>query len=259
MSAGAGAQSSNDATRVRSIMVGLAASVLAMAVAVAAFPMLASADAPQTLGSLLASHREEPLDPGNYTADDLEAARAAVRAGVAVSDQIWSAWLIDEVALDFDIDDDLVFFDDDVRTLCGERGPELGPFYCSTEDRIYYPDQFAVAAGARWGNWSNVWFASHEYGHNIQYDSNQGVPAGERVLAWEQQADCQSGAVMGYLLENDVITNVEIAEMLEAIEYVGDTHDVAEDAADAHGSSKQRVGVFYRGLRGWSCQLSSFG
>ena len=166
----------------------------------------------------------------------------------------------------------MVLYRGSTRSGCGFAQAQMGPFYCPNDQKIYvdlgFFDELRERFGAT-GDFAQAYVLAHEVGHHIQNleGTLQKVEmakqrsfgrAGQNKLQVkvELQADCYAGVwahhaqKMKHMLEQG-----DIDEALNAASAIGDdkiqqqtTGYVMPDSF-THGSSKQRMYWFYRGLK----------
>jgi predicted metalloprotease len=122
---------------------------------------------------------------------------------VAVVDSVQAFWKQTEAAAGKPYEQAPTFlFTGSVNTGCGNATSDVGPFYCSADDKVYLDLDFfrdlSSKFGAKGGPFAQAYVIAHEYGHHIQdlsgtisQGSGQGRSSGSVKL--ELQADCYAG------------------------------------------------------------------
>ena len=144
-------------------------------------------------------------------------------------------------------DVDFVPYARSVRSPCGRGNQVTGPFYCSTNQAIYFPTKWANPgtgeAMAEYGDFAMAIVAAHEVGHHVQ--EQLGTLGGYPSLKIELQADCFAG-VWGY----SQYANVEPGDVGEAMDISwvsGDLPGTPRNDPYAHGKPEERVKWFRTG------------
>ncbi|MFE9849694.1 neutral zinc metallopeptidase [Streptomyces sp. NPDC005576] len=161
--------------------------------------MLSSDPAPGTGGS-------SRTEAGDLAADCRTGADANTKDDcriVAVVDSVQAFWKQTESAAGKSYTQAPTWlFTNSVSTGCGDATSEVGPFYCSADDKVYldlgFFDELTSKFGAKGGPFAEAYVVAHEYGHHIQdlsgtisRGSGQGRNSGSVKL--ELQADCFAG------------------------------------------------------------------
>lgn len=170
----------------------------------------------------------------------------------------------------------LVLFRNSVSSACGFAQSAMGPFYCPGDNKVYidlsFYEDMKSQLGAP-GDFAQAYVIAHEVGHHVQnlLGVSKKVQAAESQLSkveanrlsvkQELQADCFAG-VWGHYASKDfrMIEEGDLEEAMNAASAIGDDnlqqkskgHVVPESFT--HGSSKQRMEWFKRGMESGSIQ-----
>jgi predicted metalloprotease len=166
----------------------------------------------------------------------------------------------------------MVLYRGQTRSGCGIANSQVGPFYCPADQVVYldlgFFDELKHKFGAS-GDFAQAYILAHEIGHHIQNlqgtleeverakHSYGKAGANHLQVKVELQADCYAGVWAHHAHEMfDILERGDIDEAFNAANSIGDdrlqkqaTGYVQPDAF-THGSSKQRMTWFYRGLEG---------
>jgi predicted metalloprotease len=166
----------------------------------------------------------------------------------------------------------LVLYRGSTVSGCGPASARMGPFYCPEDQKVYVDLGFFKdlknqhGAG---GDFAHAYVLAHEIGHHIQNlegTLEQVQMAKQQVLAdakknqlqvrLELQADCYAGIWANHAHKQfDILEEVDLEEALVAAASIGDdrlqkqARGFAIPHTFTHGSSKQRVEWFARGVK----------
>ena len=162
----------------------------------------------------------------------------------------------------------LVLFRSATQSGCGVATAQVGPHYCPADQTIYidetFFDELQNRFKAKGGDVAEAYVIAHEVGHHVQHKlgimdqvANSGN-SNEQSIKLELQADCFAGVWAHAVSNLGVFEPGEINEAIDAAASVGD--DRIQSAVQGqinpetwtHGSSKQRVDWFNRGLENGS-------
>ncbi len=166
----------------------------------------------------------------------------------------------------------MVLYRGETRSACGKANSQVGPFYCPADQTVYldlgFFDELRQKFGAS-GDFAQAYILAHEVGHHIQ--NLQGTleevekakhaygktGSNQLQVKVELQADCYAGIWTNHAHKLfGMLESGDIDEAFNAANSIGDdrlqkqaTGYVQPDAF-THGSSKQRMTWFKRGLQG---------
>jgi len=158
------------------------------------------------------------------------------------------------------------------KSGCGAAQSQMGPFYCPADKKVYldlgFFDELASRHNAP-GDFAQAYVLAHEIGHHIQDIEGTLDKVQRAKQSWggnskkanalqvrvELQADCYAGAWAHHAQKKfNMLEPGDVEEALNAASSIGDdtlqreaTGRVRPDAF-THGTSKQRVAWFRRGL-----------
>jgi hypothetical protein len=164
----------------------------------------------------------------------------------------------------------LVLFSQAVRSACGTAQAAMGPFYCPRDHTVYIDLSFYRELRDRFdapGDFAQAYVIAHEVGHHVQTllgTSEQVRAAQQRAgqaqsnalsVRRELQADCYAGVWAHHAdRARQVLEAGDVEEGLGAAAAIGDdrlqrqTQGQVVPESFTHGSSRQRVEWFSRGL-----------
>jgi predicted metalloprotease len=164
----------------------------------------------------------------------------------------------------------LVLFRQAVATACGTGSAQIGPFYCPSDQKVYldlsFFDELKSRHGAP-GDFAQAYVIAHEIGHHVQTligisakvhkakKSLSQVEANRLSVKQELQADCYAGIwAHDARRSRQILESGDIEEGLAAASAIGDdrlqkqARGYVTPDSFTHGSSKQRVAWFRKGL-----------
>jgi len=165
----------------------------------------------------------------------------------------------------------MVLYRGSTQSGCGGANAAMGPFYCPADEKVYvdlgFFDELKYKFKAS-GDFAQAYILAHEIGHHIQ--NLQGTlekvtrqkqrvresDANHLQVKVELQADCYAGiwAHHAHKMKN-ILEEGDIDEALNAANVIGDdtlqkkSQGYVVPDSFTHGSSKQRMTWFLRGLK----------
>src|SRR5262249_28823261 len=164
---------------------------------------------------------------------------------------------------------ELVLFRGSVDSACGLASSAVGPFYCSSDSRVYLDRSFLEELSKRFGapgEFARAYGIAHEVGHHVQNElgimgkvlQQRGGAAETRSNALsvlvELQADCFAGVWGHSAKQRNLLDPGDVEAGLGAAAAIGDdriqqqTRGRVSPGSFTHGSSAQRVRWFRAGL-----------
>lgn len=169
----------------------------------------------------------------------------------------------------------MVLFTGSVQTACGTGQAQMGPFYCSGDEKLYLDLSFFADMNRQLGinihnksSFAYAYVIAHEVGHHVEYllgilgkahdqKSRMSETEANKVsVRLELLADYYAGCWAHY--ENERYQSLEegdLREAVEAAEKIGDDYLQKQARGYAcpetftHGTSKQRMYWLQRGVR----------
>jgi len=216
--------------------------------------------------------RQSPLDipglPGGRTVTSEDDMKRFVSQVLADTEDVWNR-VFQGIGRRYS-EPQMVLFSGATRTACGTGDAAMGPFYCPLDRKVYIDLSFYDQLKQRFqapGDFAQAYVIAHEVGHHVQKllgiaDKVQEIKEGMGQteanavqVRMELQADCLAGV---WANRNDQLKNRlepgDVEEGLNAASQIGDdmiqkrTQGWVVPDAFTHGSSKQRVRWFRKGL-----------
>ncbi len=174
----------------------------------------------------------------------------------------------------------LVLFRGAVDSACGLASSAVGPFYCSSDDRVYLDRSFFEDLPKRFGapgEFARAYVIAHEVGHHVQnqlgvtqkvaQQRGRAPEARSNALSVlvELQADCFAGVWGHFARQRKLLDPGDVEAGLAAAAAIGDDRLQQRSKGRVspenftHGSSAQRVRWFRAGLdSGDASQCNTF-
>src|SRR5215510_5393509 len=170
----------------------------------------------------------------------------------------------------------LVLFTDLVRSACGTGQSAMGPFYCPGDEKVYIDLDFYRDLRDRFeapGDFAQAYVIAHEVGHHVQNllgtsekvqrlrEARPEAESNSLSVRLELQADCYAGVWAHHAdRARQILEQGDVEEGLAAAAAIGDdriqreTQGTVVPESFTHGSSRQRVEWFHRGLESGSLE-----
>lgn len=165
----------------------------------------------------------------------------------------------------------LVLYSGSVKSACGYAQSAVGPFYCPVDQKVYVDLSFYEDLKRRHnapGDFAQAYVIAHEVGHHVQnllgisdkvqqmQRQSSKTDANQLSVMLELQADCFAGVWANRTEQSQqILEQGDVEEALNAATQIGDDRlqrqaqgYVVPDSF-THGSSKQRMEWFSRGLQ----------
>ena len=163
----------------------------------------------------------------------------------------------------------LVLFRGGVESACGMASAAVGPFYCSSDQRVYLDRSFFEDLSKRFGapgEFARAYVIAHEIGHHVQNlmgitdkvaqqrERAGGTRGNQLSVRLELQADCLAGVWGHFAKQRGLLDPGDVESGLGAAAAIGDdriqrqTRGQVAPESFTHGSSEQRVRWFRAGL-----------
>ncbi len=166
----------------------------------------------------------------------------------------------------------MVLFSDAVNTGCGRAPSAVGPFYCPADKTVYldptFFDELQQRLGGSKAEFSQAYVIAHEVGHHVQnlLGYNKRVQQGdnESSVRLELMADYLAGvwAYHGqkkfkFIEPGDVEAAVTSAKAIGDDRLQKRSGGFVHPEKFTHGTSRQRVYFFTRGLKTGDCSKAT--
>jgi predicted metalloprotease len=157
-------------------------------------------------------------------------------------------------------DPTLVLFTGSVNSACGFARAAIGPFYCTSDEKVYLDTSFFQDLRDRFqspGDFARAYVIAHEVGHHVQNligvtEQVERNRSNEMSVRMELQADCLAGVWANR--NRNVLDPGDIDEALGAASMIGDdrlqmqARGYVVPESFTHGTAEQRARWFKIGF-----------
>jgi len=138
-----------------------------------------------------------------------------------------------------------------VREACEDQkgqpvtGADTSYNYCPADDDVYVGQQLAWLLYSEAGDVAPATGLAHEFGHNVQTQVGVPVPQTDaETLVHENQADCVSGAFLGWANDQRLLQQGDEPVLLRYLELISSSEN---DPNRTHGDFQERGGALRLG------------
>ena len=219
------------------------------------------------LGSLTGTNTEVEEGQREFTQEEQELAKFSTQI-LAGTEDVWTE-IFRQNGAQYQVPK-MVLYTGGVQTACGQGSAQMGPFYCSGDQKLYIDLSFFTtmkkSLGAD-GDFAYAYVIAHEVGHHVEYLTGTLQKVHEQ-MAKLPQAEANKLSVRLELLadfyagvwahhDNKRFGSLEDGDIEEAIncaQVIGDDYlqkkarGYAVPESFNHGTSKQRMKWFKLGL-----------
>ena len=221
------------------------------------------------LGSLAGTNTEVTSEQREFTAEEQELAHFSTQI-LAGTEDVWTK-IFKENGATYKVPT-MVLYTDGTQTACGQgSAAEMGPFYCSGDQKLYIDLSFFTTMKAQLGadgDFAYAYVIAHEVGHHVEYLTGtlqkvhqqmaklSQTEANKLSVRLELLADFYAGVWAHH--DNKMFQSLEDGDIEEAIQcaqVIGDDYlqkkarGYAVPESFNHGTSKQRMKWFKLGLQ----------
>ena len=204
----------------------------------------------------------ETVQPREFTAEE-EALAKFSRQILASTEDVWSAYF-KAAKLGAYRNPTLVLYTDATATGCGTGQAAMGPFYCSSDQKLYIDLSFFSSMKKKLGadgDFAYAYVIAHEVGHHVQNilgtlgQAHQQMARMNKAVRIELQADFYAGIWAHY--EKQMFGSIERGDLEEAINcasVIGDDYlqkkaqGYAVEESFTHGTAAQRMRWLKKGM-----------
>jgi predicted metalloprotease len=228
-------------------------------------------------GNMPTSEATSQQEEQHFTAEEEELAKFS-RQILAGTEDVWTA-VFEKEGRKY-TPPTLVLYTTSVRSACGSATAEVGPFYCSADQKLYIDLSFFSSMkkelGAD-GDFAYAYVIAHEVGHHVEYllgslgeahsemQRMSKKDANKVSVRLELLADYYAGVWAHY--DNEMYNSLETGDVEEAIrcaQVIGDNYlqekarGYSQPETFTHGTSAQRMKWLKLGLETGNMDITTF-
>ena len=121
------------------------------------------------LGSLTGTNTEVSEEQREFTEEEQELARFSTQI-LAGTEDVWKE-IFEENDMEYEVPT-MVLYTDGTQTACGQGSAQMGPFYCSGDQKLYIDLSFFTEMKSKLGadgDFAYAYVIAHEVGHHVEY------------------------------------------------------------------------------------------
>ena len=233
---------------------GMGAGVLGIIVAMAiayfsgSDPLSAGLQALQEnggLGSLAGTNTEVSAEQREFTEEEQELARFSTQI-LAGTEDVWKE-IFEENDMEYQVPT-MVLYTDGTQTACGQGSAQMGPFYCSGDQKLYIDLSFFTTMKQKLGadgDFAYAYVIAHEVGHHVEYLTGILEDAHAKMARMSQT---EANKMFGSLEDGDIEEAINCAQVIGDDYLQKKARGYAVPESFNHGTSRQRIKWFKRGL-----------
>ena len=197
------------------------------------------------LGSLTGTNTEVAAEQREFTEEEQELARFSTQI-LAGTEDVWKE-IFEENDMQYEVPT-MVLYTDGTQTACGQGSAQMGPFYCSGDQKLYIDLSFFTEMKSKLGadgDFAYAYVIAHEVGHHVEYLTGILQDAHAKMAKMNQT---DANKMFGSLEDGDIEEAINCAQVIGDDYLQKKARGYAVPESFNHGTSKQRMKWFKRGL-----------
>ena len=197
------------------------------------------------LGSLTGTNTEVSEDQREFTEEEQELARFSTQI-LAGTEDVWKD-IFEENEMEYEVPT-MVLYTGATQTACGQGSAQMGPFYCSGDQKLYIDLSFFTEMKSKLGadgDFAYAYVIAHEVGHHVEYLTGILQDAHEKMAKMNQT---DANKMFGSLEDGDIEEAINCAQVIGDDYLQKKARGYAVPESFNHGTSKQRMKWFKKGL-----------